>query len=49
MRVSPTSRERRATYSTSAMSSITGSVLGSATMVATPPATAARPPDCIDS
>src|SRR6266851_7555121 len=49
MRAKPTSRERRATNSTSAASSITGSVLGSATMVVTPPATAASPPEVIDS
>src|SRR5690242_14583593 len=40
----PISRERRATNSTSATSSIAGSVLGSATMVVTPPAAAAALP-----
>ncbi len=43
------SRERRATNSTSATSSIGGSVLGSATMVVTPPAAAARLALSIDS
>src|SRR5579883_3060943 len=40
----PISRDRRATNSTSATSSIAGSVLGSATMVVTPPAAAAALP-----